>query len=140
MGISIDSKNGLVYSCSKDKEFVVSEMSQPHGIQTIASSKHSYTNLTHDKKNNRIFLTNAAAIVYIYTTFDFKYKLLARVSTSARSDIRGLHIDYRKSFIFTAGFDGTISILDLGLVGKERFVKEISTFKGDKHVYILMNR
>jgi hypothetical protein len=134
MGISLDSKIGYIYTCSTDKKFVVSEINYQQSVQEIAVSTHGYTNLLHDKKNERMFLTNEAGCVFVYSISGYQQTLLNQVHTSARTAIRGFHIDYRKFFIFTASSDGKISILDLGLPGKERFIKEISSFTGNKKV------
>jgi hypothetical protein len=134
MGVSFDSKIGYLYSCSTDKKFVVSEINYQQSVQEIANGSHGFTNLTHDKKNERMFLTNEAGVVFIYQISGYQQNLLHTVQTSSKNAIRGLHIDYRKFYIFTACSGGKISILDLGLPGKERFIKEISSFTGNKKV------
>jgi WD40 repeat protein len=59
------------------------------------------------------------------------------VQTSCKTSIRGLYIDYKKFYIFSATLTGKISILDLGLPGKERFIKEITTFGGDQKIRVI---
>ena len=44
------------------------------------------------------------------------------------------YIDYKKFYIFTATSAGKIGVLELGLPGKERFIKEITSFTGNKKV------
>ena len=90
-----------------------------------------------DKKNERIFLSNEGGIVSIYSINTFPPTLLHTVQTSSKSSIRGFHIDYRKFYIFTGSVNGKICVLDLGLPGKERFIKEITSFNGNKKVLFI---
>ena len=91
----------------------------------------------HDKKNNRLFATNEVGVVSVYSIAQFPPTLLASVQTSDKASIRGLHIDFKKLFIFTGSKNGKICILDLGLPGKERFIKEISSFEGNTLIRII---
>ena len=49
-------------------------------------------------------------------------------------NIRGLHVDYKKLYIFTATNKGDISVLDLGLPGKEKLINEIIIYYWKKIV------
>ena len=59
------------------------------------------------------------------------------IQTHSMHNIRGLHIDYKKLYIFTATNKGDISILDLNLPGKEKLINEISYFGGNLEIRIV---
>ena len=59
------------------------------------------------------------------------------IQTHSTHCIRGLDIDYTKQYIFTGTTKGDISILDLGLPGKEKLIKEISYFGGNIEIRII---
>jgi WD40 repeat protein len=138
MGISYDSKTGYVYTCSSDKKFIISELAYPENFTEVTTGSHGFTNLVFDKKNDRLFLTNEVGVVFIYSISSFPPILLYSVQTSSKSNIRGICIDYKKLYIFTATLAGRISILDLGLPGKERFIKEITGFGSEMKIRIIL--
>jgi WD40 repeat protein len=137
MGISFDSKSGYIYSCSSDKKFVVSEINYQESVTEVTTGSHGFTNLVSDKKNERLFLTNEVGVVFVYSVSTFPPTLLTSVQTSSKTSIRGLYIDYKKFYIFTATITGRISVLDLGQPGKERFIKEITGFGGNLKLRVL---
>lgn len=137
MGIAFDSKTGYIYSCSSDKKFIVSEINYQESVTEITTGSHGFTNLIFDRKNERLFLTNEVGVVFAYSISTFPPTLLTSVQTSSKSSIRGLYIDYKKFYIFTGTLAGRIGILDLGLPGKERFIKEITTFGGQMKIRVI---
>jgi hypothetical protein len=128
MGLCYDGKAGYIYSCSTDKKFIVSEVNFHDQVTEVIKSSHGFTNLVYDKKNERIFLTNEVGVLYVYSTTHFPPTLLNSVQTSSKASIRGIHVDYKKFYIFLGSTNGKISVMELGLPGKERFIKEISYF------------
>ena len=136
MGIGYDYERGYIYSCSSDKRFVVSEINFEN-YTTITESLAGYTNLIYDKKNERVFLSNEAGVITIFITKTFPPNLVNAIQTNSYNCIRGLHIDYVKQYIFTATNRGNISVLDLGNVGKEKLIKEISYFGGNLEIRII---
>ena len=136
MGIGYDYERGYIYSCSSDKRFVVSELNFEN-YTTITEILAGYTNLIYDKKNERIFLSNEAGVITIFITKNFPPILVNAIQTNSYNCIRGLHIDYIKQYIFTATNKGNISVLDLGSVGKEKLIKEISYFGGNVEIRII---
>ena len=135
MGIYYDSKTGYIYSCSSDKRFIVSEFNYQESVTEVALETHGFTNLVCDKKNSRLFLTNEVGVVFIYSNANFPPTILTRVQTSSKNSIRALHIDYKKMYIFTGTADGKLVVLELGLPGKERFVKELTSLDSGKRVF-----
>jgi WD40 repeat protein len=136
MGIGYDYERGYIYSCSSDKRFVVSEINF-NNETTITETLAGYTNLIYDKKNERVFLTNEAGVISIFLTKNFPPNLVNAIQTNSFNCIRGLEINYIKQYIFTATNKGNISILDLGNVGKEKLIKEISYFGGNIEIRII---
>ena len=70
-------------------------------------------------------------------TNQFPPYLVNIIQTNSVHCIRGLDIDYSKQYIFTGTTKGDISILDLGLPGKEKLIKEISYFGGNLEIRIV---
>ena len=137
MGLCYDPKTGYIYSCGSDKKFILSEINYLSNVTLIAESTAGYTNLKFDKPNERIFLTNEAGIVSVFMTNTFPASLVNVIQTHTSNCIRGLEIDYSKQYIFTGTNKGDISILDLGLPGKEKLIKEISYFGGNLEIRII---
>jgi WD40 repeat protein len=137
MGLAYNSKPGYIYSCGTDKKFMLSEINYLSNVTEIAQSTAGYTNLEFDKPNERIFLTNEAGILSVFLTNTFPPSLVNVIQTHSINCIRGLHIDYSKQYIFTGTNRGDISILDLGLPGKEKLIKEISYFGGNLEIRII---
>jgi hypothetical protein len=136
MGLAYDHRSGNIYSCSTDKRFLVTELNYQDNVVEITTSSHGFTNLIYDKKNDRFFLSNEVGAILVYSVQGLN--LLNTVQTTSNSSIRGLHVDYKKFYIFTATMDGKIGVLELGLPGKERFIKEIASFNGNKKVNMLL--
>ena len=137
MGIAIDSKLGYIYSVSTDKKFIVSEANFQSSYTKAAQSTHGFTNLIYDKKNERIFASNEMGTVSAFSVSSFPPILLQSINISDKSSIRGFHLDVKKHFIFSGTLEGHIQIIDVGLPGKERLMKEISSFAGNKKIRII---
>ena len=135
MGIAIN--NSLIYSCSSDGKFCVTDMNNIAGIIKICENSYGFTNLYFDKKNNRIFLTNTIGNLYIYLTEIKIPSLVNIIQTHTQDTIRGFDIQLKKNYIFTATNKGNISVLDLGIPGKEKLIKEISYFGGEIQIRII---
>jgi WD40 repeat protein len=126
-----------IYTCSSDKKFIVSEINYQESLTEVTTGSHGFTNMICDKKNDRLFLTNEVGVVFVYST-SFPPTLLTSVQTASKSSIRGFNIDYKKFYIFTGTMNGRLSILDLGLPGKERFIKEITSFGGAHKIRVVV--
>ena len=137
MGLSYDEKNKYIYSCSTDKRFMLSDSSNFSNPIEIAQSSYGFTSLIFDKNNDRIFLTDEGGVLRVFLTNTYPPSLVAQVQTHTTNCIRGLDIDYKKQYIFTGTNKGDISILDLGMPGKEKLIKEISYFGGNLEIRIL---
>jgi WD40 repeat protein len=137
MGIAFDSKTGYIYSCSSDKKFIISEINYQENVTEVTTGSHGFTNLVYDRKNERIFLTNDVGVVSVYSVSTFPPTLLSSIQTSNKTSIRGLSIDYKKFYIFTGTMGGKISLLELGPPGKERFLKEVTSFGGNLKIRVL---
>lgn len=138
MGIAFDFKTGYIYSCSSDKKFIVSEINFQESITEVTIGSHGFTNLVCDKKNERLFLSNEVGVVFVYSYSTYPPTLLNTIQTSSKESLRGIHVDYRKFYIFTASQQGKICVLELGHPGKERFIKEVTTFGGNTKVKLFL--
>jgi hypothetical protein len=76
-------------------------------------------------------------VLRVFLTNTYPPSLVAQVQTHTTNCIRALDIDFKKQYIFTGTNKGDISILDLGMPGKEKFIKEISYFGGNIEIRIL---
>ena len=137
MGLSLDDKNGYVYSCSSDKKFMLSDFSNYSSSMEIAQSNFGFTAMIFDKNNDRLFLTDEGGVFRVFLTNTYPPTLVSLIQTHSTSCIRGLDIDFKKQYIFTGTNKGNISILDLGNPGKEKLIKEISYFGGNLEIRIL---
>ncbi len=93
--------------------------------------------MVHDKKNQRMFLTNEGGAVSVYSLATFPPTLLNTIQTSDKTSIRGFHVDYKSMYIFTGATSGKVCVLDLNIPGKERLIREISAHKANKKVIII---
>jgi WD40 repeat protein len=137
MGLALDEKNNYIYSCSSDKKFMLSDLSNYSKSIEIAQSNFGFTALILDKDNERLFLTDEGGVLRVFLTNTYPSTLVACVQTHTTNCIRALDIDFKKQYIFTGTNKGDISILDLGNPGKEKYIKEISYFGGNLEIRIL---
>ena len=139
MGLDIHVKKNVCYSCSSDKKFIMTYLDEKDKYNEIANMSAGYTNLFFDKKYGRIFLTNEIGQVMIYLIDeDSLLPTLAKcVQTHSKNVIRGLDINLKKFYIFTSSMKGDISVLDLGNVGREKYVEEISYFGAESQMRIV---
>ena len=127
-GIAYDSKAGYMYSCGVDRKLIACETSYLDIPMEVYESLSEYTNLLYDKHNSRLFLTTSAGEVDIFLTSSYPPTLVNTVQTSCEDSIINLTVDYKAGYLFTCSLNGMISILDLGNPGKEKTIKEISSF------------
>jgi hypothetical protein len=137
MGIAFDGSKQLIYTCSSDCKFCTVDLNNNNYVSEIAESTAGYTNLYFDKKNERVFLTNETGMVSIFLTNSTSPIIVNMVQTHTLNTIRGLEIHLFKRYLFTATNKGDISILDLGMPGKEKFIKEFSYFGGNVEIRIV---
>ena len=137
MGIDIDPKKNVVYSCSSDKKFIMTYLIEENKSIEIENNSSGFTNLFFDKMNQRIFLTNEIGQVNIYLTDGNSPVFVKVVQTHSKNNLRGLDVSLNKYYIFTCSKKGDISVLDLGSSGREKFVEEISYFGGDLQMRVI---
>ena len=68
------------------------------------------------------------------SVIDEKLKI---VQTHSKNKLRGFEVSLKKYYIFTASLKGDISVLDLGNVGREKYVEEISYFGADLQMRVI---
>ncbi|MGL4948410.1 MAG: hypothetical protein ACRC42_03420, partial [Mycoplasma sp.] len=137
MGWALNQSKSLVYSCSTDKKLMMVDMNNQNTISEIAESIAGYTFWYFDKKYDRLFLTNETGVVSVFLTDSITPLFVINVQTHTNHVIRGFHIDLIKYYIFTATNKGDISVIDLGLPGKEKFMKELTYFGGNVEIRII---
>jgi hypothetical protein len=93
--------------------------------------------MVHVKKNSRIFFSNKAGAVSVYSLATFPPTLLNRIQTSDKTSVRGLHVDYKSMYNFTGATSGKVCVLDLNIPGKEILIREISAHKPNKKVIVI---
>lgn len=136
MGVELDGGRNLLYSCSTDKKFCITDLITGT-TQSVYEAGLGYTALHLDRKNKRIFLTNRLGQIYIFSTNNILPEVITFVQTSSKNIIRGFEVNEEKRLIFTGTKNGEISILELGIPGKEKLTKEISFFTANIVIRIL---
>ena len=103
MGIDIDEKKNIIYTCSSDKKFIMTQFLEKETFfNEIENGNAGFTNLFFDKENERIFLTNEIGQLFIYITNDEKPNLVKIIQTHTKNSIRGIDVIPKKYFLFTA--------------------------------------
>ena len=129
MGLALDSETSILYSCSTDKTFYVTDLqSDNYDRMVITTGNSGYTNLIYDPENKRLFLTNEEGEFSIYSTVAYPPILVKSLMTSSNSCIRAAYLDNINKLFFTGSVNGNINIMNLGEPGKERLVTEMTSF------------
>ena len=136
-GLDYDDKEGYIYSCSKDKTFVMTEIYNISNVIEIAKSSYGYTGLILDKKNKRIFLTDEGGYLSIFITSVFPHNLVTIIKTFNSNYIKAFDINYNKQYIFTGNKKGNISIINLDMPKKRKLIREIAHFEGKQKTNVL---
>ena len=137
MGIDIDIKKNAIYTCSSDRKFIMTYLSEQNKSVDIETNQIGFTNLYFDRENERLFLTNELGQVNIYLTNEEVPVFVKAVQTHTKNVLRGLDVSTKKYYIFTSSMKGDISVLDLGTGGREKFIEEISYFGGDLQLRVI---
>ena len=137
MGIDIEPKKNVAYTCSSDKKFIMTYLIEQNKFIEVENNAAGFTNLYFDRNNERIFLSNEIGQVNIYLTNEEIPICTKVVQTHGKNVLRGLEVSLRKYYIFTSSMKGDISVLDLGTAGREKFVEEISFFGGDLQMRVI---
>lgn len=137
MGIDLDTKRNRIYTCSSDKKFILTNLSEQNQCLEIENNVSGFTNLYFDKINDRIFLTNESGQVLIYIIDGDNPICVKVVQTHTKNVIRGLEINLKKEYIFTSTMKGDISVIELGMVGKEKYIEEISYFGNNQQLRVI---
>jgi len=137
MGIDINPKKNAVYTCSNDKKFVVTYLTDEKLHHEVETNHARFTNLYFDKENDRIFLINSIGQVNIYLANEEIPVCVKVVQTHSKNPLRGLEVSLRKYYIFASSMKGDISVLELGTPGREKFVEEISYFGANLQMRVI---
>ena len=129
MGLALDPRTLNLFSCSTDKTFYITDLNGGNYANSLICTNDSgYTNLEFDSKNKRVFLSDESGKISIYYFEKFPPININNIMTSGKSCIRAMHIDLNNNYIFTGNVNGKISVLNLGMPGKERLSSEVSCF------------
>ena len=129
MGLALDPKRMILYSCSTDKAFYVTNLkSNDFTHMLIYTGNTGFTNLIYDKENNRIFMTNESGEVFVYSAVTFPPNILKLIKIKDSSCIRAACLDNLNQLFYTGTVNGIISLLNLGMPGKERLISETNNF------------
>ena len=129
MGLGLDPKNMILYSCSTDKTFFVTDLKNNNFEKMLIYTGNSgFTNLIYDKENHRIFMTNEGGEVIVFSTVVYPPNMVRLVKIKSSSCIRAAYLDNINELFFTGTVNGIISIFNLGSPGRERLISEMSYF------------
>ena len=138
MGLDYDIAKNAIYSCSSDKKFIMSYLDGSNQNVIIDNNNAEYTNLKFDKINKRIFLTNEIGQLFIYLAGETIPICVNIINTHTNKSIRGLKVELKNCYIFTATIKGDISVIDLDIPGREKYIQEISYFGGNIPIRVIM--
>ena len=129
MGLGLDPKNMILYSCSTDKTFFVTDLKNNNFEKMLIYTGNSgFTNLIYDKENHRIFMTNEGGEVIVFSTIVYPPNMVRLVKIKSSSCIRAAYLDNINELFFTGTVNGIISLFNLGSPGRERLISEMSYF------------
>lgn len=141
-GIAYDRDTNCLYSCSIDKNFLMTDINK-QTVFPIERSFFGFSRLVLDKKHERLFLANEFGQVKVFVTTTKPPTEVIQVQTSVLLPVKALTVDIVHNYIFTGADTGKICILNLGMPGKERLINQMSTFgeeSGSKIRIICYNR
>ena len=129
MGLALDPRTMNLFSCSTDKTFYMTDINGgSYAKSLIYTNECGYTDLEFDSNNRRVFLSDESGKISIYSVVKFPPINIKNIMTSGKSCIRAMHINFNNNYIFTGNINGKISVLNMGLPGKEKFISEESCF------------
>ena len=129
MGLALDPETMILYSASSDKSFFCTDLKNNLFAQMlIYTSNSGFTNLIYDKNNKRLFLTNEGGELIVYSTAVYPPNMVRNLKTSSLSCIRAAYLDNLNQLFFTGSVNGLISVINLGMPGKERLITEMTKF------------
>ena len=129
MGLAVDPNNMILYSCSTDKAFFTVDLkNNSFEKMLIYTGNSGFTNLILDKKNQRLFLTNEDGEIFVFSTLVYPPTMVKSLRISTCSCIRAAHLDNSSQLFFTGSVNGFITIINLGIPGRERLISEMSRF------------
>ena len=129
MGLGLEPTSLKLYSCSTDRTFCVTDIGiEKNESILIDEGFAGYTNMELDVPNQRIFLTNEAGELIVYSIKVFPPVNTRTLQISSLDPIRAFHVDYRNKYIFTGNTGGKICVMNLTEPGKEKMISEISNF------------
>ena len=138
MGLDYDESKSAIYTCSTDKKFMMSYLHESNQSILIDINAAGYTNLKFDKKNKRLFLTNEIGQLNIYLTDQNIPVCVKTINTHTKNKIRGLNLQLKSYYIFTATIKGDISVMELDTPGREKYIEETSYFGGNIPLRVIM--
>ena len=138
MGLDDDIEKNVIYSCGSDNKFIMSYLNSSNKYIVIDNTISGFTNLKFDKKNKRIFLTNTIGQLFIYLTEKEIPICVKKIDTHTKNTIRGLNVQLKSGYIFTATIKGDISVFDLDCPGREKYIEETSFFGGNIPIRVIM--
>lgn len=139
MGVAYDNQKEFIYSCSSDRKFYLTNINRAGDYQLeVAESYYGYTALSFDKKNERLFLSNEGGIVSVFLTNSYPPIIVQVVQTHSGNCIRGMSVYTKEGLIFTGTNKGDISVLDLDIPGREKYLKEMTYFEANIEIRIIL--
>lgn len=130
MGLAYEPENGHIMSISEDGKFKLSDPTSEEPVHEEAIGRGGLKCLIHDKFYKRVFIGDGDGTVHIISHVNYPPELISSVKSQSGSCIRGMCIDNDVNFLFTGDTNGFINCFDLGPVGKEKFIKQVSEMAG----------
>ena len=140
IGIAIDEKQNQIYTIGNDKQFKATDIqtSTNHWETVVGTGK--LTCMKYDSKRNRTIILNSIGEFFIYSTIDKAPKLVNKFSFGVRESFKNIILDNNGEYFLTCilivtigSTQGTISFINIAEPGKEKLIKEMTSFKGVKN-------
>jgi len=143
-GVAIDRERDQLYTIAEDKKLNATDMlyQKTHTMCLVGTT--DLTALEYDSENKRLLVLNASGEVFIFSVIDKAPKVVKQLALGSNQLLRGIHADIEHNFLFTCiflvymtfilkgAYEGTITMLDISVPGKEKLVKVLGTFKGQE--------
>ena len=101
MGVVIDSERNQLFSIGNDKKLKVTDLNYQKTHTEIVAGYHPLTCLQYDVESKRLYVTNTAGELFIYSVMDKAAGLVKQMILGSVTALRGLAIDFPRNYVFS---------------------------------------
>ncbi|KAL4468934.1 hypothetical protein ABPG72_009754 [Tetrahymena utriculariae] len=136
--VHLDFQAATVYSISKDKAFLVTNIANNDSHYRIDEKilTHPLTALCVDSVNERVFIGDSIGSIYVYPTVE-PIQIITSVFLEYENQINAIHITKQKNYILFGHATGLIRVFELKKKGSDRVLNPISAITGPDNLHSL---